>query len=295
MNLFDFVFALCHRQPNVTELVARLERDLSSQDAKCSSFIQEVESLSVMFGDLEAENARLVRLMTEKESVLSKVMSEKLRGRQQLATMKEEARSLAQGREIDQEKMKNLAGQVSASKRAASEAASAASKASEEVRLLSQQVGEQRKIAEDALVSMRAAQSEKDAMRMERDAAVSRAEQLQVGEHVERFEVKRLLEEKERLTRELSEASQALQRAQRGAASSVGHSSDVNRDEIIQELMKKLHCSVVTHEPKEVALTRCGHMMSRQCVSQLIAGRSRKCPLCGIAFSESDVLNVYLD
>jgi E3 ubiquitin-protein ligase BRE1 len=247
-----------------------------------------------MFGDLEAENARLVRLMTEKESVLSKVMSEKLRGRQQLATMKEEARSLAQGREIDQEKMKNLAGQVSASKRAASEAANAVNKASEEVRLLSQQLGEQRKIAEDALVALRAAQSEKDAMRTELDVALSRAEQLQVEEHVERFEVKRLSEEKERVTRELAEASKALQRAQRGAGNG-GHPSDVNRDEIIQELMKKLHCSVVTHELKEVALTRCGHLMSRQCVSQLIAGRSRKCPLCGIAFSESEILNVYLD
>jgi hypothetical protein len=104
----------------------------------------------------------------------------------------------------------------------------------------------------------------------------------------DRFEVKRLAEENAVLVRELGEC-QARQSARHA-----GRSSDVDRDEIIQELMKKLHCSVVPNQPKEVAL-RCGHMMSRQCVSQLIAGRSRKCPLCGIPFSESEIVNVYLD
>jgi hypothetical protein len=118
----SFLRFCCRRQSNAAELATRLEGDLIAQQQKCDSFIQEVESLSVMFGDLEAENARLVKLLTEKESVLSRVMSEKLRGRQQLATMKEEARALAQGREIDQEKMKNLSGQVSMSKRLAAEA-----------------------------------------------------------------------------------------------------------------------------------------------------------------------------
>lgn len=277
-------------KPGAADLAERLESDLATERAKCSSFIEEVESLSVMFGDLEAENARLVKLLAEKESVLSKVMSEKLRGRQLLATVKEESRTLAQGREIDQEKIKNLTAQVGTSKRAAQDSLISANKACEEVRNLSLQVAQQKKIADEALLASRALKTERDILRQERDIALSQAEKARLAGEADAFAVKRISEEVEEL-----KTSLAKEIAKRGSCADEETGKDALRDQIIQELMKKLHCSVVTNQPKEIALTRCGHMMSRQCVSQLIAQRSRKCPLCGKAFSESDILNVYLD
>lgn len=277
-------------QPGADALARRLEADLATERAKCTSFIAEVESLSAMYSDLETENTRLDRLLAEKESVLSKVMSEKLRGRQNLATVKEEARTLAQGRELDQEKIKNLATQVTASRRAAHESLLSANKSCEEVRNLSAQLIQQKKIAEEAVVAARTAKSERDQMCKERDIAVTEAEKAKITGESNAFAVHRLSEEVEELKAVLSKET-----AKRANGGDEDHGKDALRDEIIQELMKKLHCSIVTNQPKEVALTRCGHMMSRQCVTELMARRSRKCPLCGTGFSESEILSVYLD
>jgi E3 ubiquitin-protein ligase BRE1 len=278
--------------------VKRLEADLQAERDKCSSFIDEVESLSVMFGDLEAENARLVKLLAEKDSVLSKVMGEKLRGRQQLATVKEEARSLTQGREFDQEKIKNLTNQVAVSKRAVAASADAVKNATEEARSLEKQLQTQRKVADEATVAGRTADAEKEAMRQERDLAAAQAEEERLSGQTNAFVVRRLAEENEDLKRQVSEQKELRQQAEAASAAAAGGVADGKktlRDEIIQELMKKLHCSVNTDQPKEVALVRCGHMLSRKCVDQLVAQRSRKCPLCGLPFSASDVLNVFLD
>jgi len=70
--------------------------------------------------------------------------------------------------------------------------------------------------------------------------------------------------------------------------------SRTKREELIAELRRKLHCSVVTTAPKSVVLLRCGHLFSQQCVSELIAGRNRKCPLCKTKFGHDDVRGVSL-
>jgi E3 ubiquitin-protein ligase BRE1 len=294
-------------KPSAGELANRLETDLQIERTKCASLSEEVESLYVMFGDLETENRRLVNLLAEKESVLSRVMSEKLRGRQQLATVKEEARSLAQGRELDQDKIKNLISQVAASRRESTEGVIAAKLAMEEARSFSQQLSQQRKIADESTTSARAAEVGADAMRMERDIAVAQCEQLRISGQTDGFAVKRITEamdvmklkfaEERAQWRQISNAAEnGGDRTGRGSNDDgAGEGKDSLRDEIIQELMKKLHCSVVPNQPKEVTLIRCGHMLSRQCVSQLVSQRSRKCPLCGKGFSESDILPIFLD
>lgn len=251
-----------------------------------------------MFGDLEAENARLVKLLAEKDSVLSKVMGEKLRGRQQLATVKEEARSLTQGREFDQEKIKNLTSQVTVSKRAMLESAAALSKASEEARCMRQQLQLQTKIADEATVAARAAEAERDTAVKDLEITKQKAKDEVVESDSAKFVVSRLAEEVSDLKRRLAEEMEQRQAVESAAAASAvakDSGKENLRDEIISELMKKLHCSVNPDQAKEVALVRCGHMLSRMCVDQLVAQRSRKCPLCGIPFGASDVLNIFLD
>lgn len=240
----------------------------------------------------------MVKLLAEKDSVLSKVMGEKLRGRQQLATVKEEARSLTQGREFDQDKIQNLTSQVAVSKRAMSESAAAASKASEEARCATQELQIHRKVSDDATILARTAEAEKDKASKERDLAVAQAEKARVDSESSAFVVRRLGEENVELKRRLVEEEKRRQDGETAAAASAAaqdSSKESQRDEIISELLKKLHCSVNTDQAKEVALVRCGHMLSRMCVDQLVAQRSRKCPLCGIPFGASDVLNIFLD
>lgn len=243
-----------------------------------------------MFSEVESENERLVRLLTEKEQVLSKVMAERLRGRQLLTTIKEENRALTQGREIDSDKIKSLTTAVAASKKAAAEATVASNKGLEEARALASTLEKRRRIADDATVALRAAKAEKEEMKRERDAHQARSEQVALEFSDDRFKAKRLEEKLAEAERRIQEAEDERQAsAENGRADN----EDAIRDEIIRELRKKLNCSIVTNKPKEVVLPRCGHLFSRQCTDNLIASRNRKCPICGKAFGNDEVRNVF--
>lgn len=243
-----------------------------------------------MFGEVESENERLVKLLTEKDQVLSKVMAERLRGRQLLTTIKEENRALTQGRDIDADQIKMLTAAVATSKKAAAEATVAMNKGLEESRALASTLEKRRRIADEATVSARAATAEKEEMKRERDAYQARAEQIAVDYPEDKFQSKRLAEKLADAEKRAEEAEEARQESiENGRATNV----DSIRDEIIRELRKKLNCSIVTTRPKEVVLLRCGHLFSRQCTDNLIATRNRKCPICGKPFGNDDVRNVF--
>ena len=67
--------------------------------------------------------------------------------------------------------------------------------------------------------------------------------------------------------------------------------------ELIQEQLRwyksQVKCNVVPAQDKEVVLSKCGHMYSRQAVDQLLQGRNRKCPSCGTRFDRADVLPIF--
>lgn len=272
-------------------MIERLQEEVEDERAKSSAFIQEVESLSNMFGEVEGENKRLVKLLAEKEAVLSKVMAERLRGRQLLTTIREENRALTQGRELDGDKIKQLTCAVTASKKLAQEMTSACNKGQEEARVLSSTLEKRRRTAEDATMRVRSVTAEKDEMKLERDAYQVRAEQVMLEYKEDKFESKRLRERLSEVEGRLKEVEDALERQKNES----GHGCDEDgiRDEIIRELRRKLNCSIVTTQSKEVVLLRCGHLFSRQCTDNLIATRNRKCPICGKPFGNDDVRNVF--
>jgi len=99
-----------------------LRQELEDEKKKASSFIAEVESLSTMYGELEQENTKLVRLLAEKEQILSKIMGERLRARQQLTTTREENKALLTHRAMSNERIRNMSVVVDASKKLSSDA-----------------------------------------------------------------------------------------------------------------------------------------------------------------------------
>lgn len=246
--------------------------------------------MTSMIGEAESDIERLGRLLQEKEQVLSKVMAERLRGRQLLTTVKEENRALTQGREIDSDKVKSLTVAVAASKKAAAEATLASNKSLEEARTLASTLEKRRRIAHDSTVALRAAKAEKEEMKRERDAFLGRFEQVKLEFSEDQFQARRL---EEKLLETERRLKQAEDERQASAENGRADNEDGIRDEIIRKLQKKLNCSIVTNKPKEVVLPRCGHLFSRQCTDNLIASRNRKCPICGRAFGNDEVRNVF--
>jgi len=236
-----------------------------------------------MYGELESENSRLVKLLAEKEQILSRIMAERLRARQQLTTTREENKALLAHRTMSNERIRNMSLVVDASKKLASDAQIAHNLAVEETRKLSAQLERRRRIADDMTVKARTANAEKEEMKKERDAYLSRAEANAGDAEDNRFLVKRLREEKAELKKQV-EANQ-LPKAN-------GNEDAQVRDEIIRTLRKTLNCSV-SGLPVDVVLTRCGHLFNKKCTDDLISTRNRKCPACGRTFGVDDVMNVY--
>ena len=62
----------------------------------------------------------------------------------------------------------------------------------------------------------------------------------------------------------------------------------------VQVLKNRLACPVCHYRDKDCIIMRCRHMFCKHCVDENIQNRSRKCPSCGLKFSERDVEDVWL-
>lgn len=247
-----------------------------------------------MFSEVDADNKRLVKQLGEKEAMLSRVMAERLRGRQLLTTIKEENRALNNGRELDASKIKQLTSAVAASKKTAQEASASLAKSQEEVRVLSSTLEKRRRIADDATKNLRSVTAENEEMKRERDTIQTRAETAIAQGKDDAFNLRRARERVRGFEDALSQAESTVERLRVEVSQSrIRGEDDMLKDGIIQEMRKRLHCSVVTNEEKAVVLLRCGHLFSRKCTDDLIATRNRKCPICGKPFGNDDVRSVF--
>lgn len=301
------------------EAVTALQKELVEERANSDGLIGEVESLSEALSEVEAQNYRLSTQLVEKEATLSKVMCERLKQRQQVISVKEENRTLQLKLKADEERQRALAVCLTASRKAASEARELAARTADETRAITKETDIRKRAAATAAEKARAAVAERDELRRTRDAAVARAEAAASSVHAGAFALRRAEEalsvaqarvasleaaarqrERDREAREREE--KAKEAAERSAAAARAAGADVDRDaaeadswrdELLSELRARLNCPVVPSKPKEVVLLRCGHLFSHECVDELIASRSRKCPTCRMSFTQDDTLNVY--
>lgn len=247
-----------------------------------------------MFSEVDADNKRLIKQVGEKEAMLSRVMAERLRGRQLLTTIKEENRALNNGRELDNNKVKQLTNAITASKKTAQETSTSLLKSQEEVRILSSTLEKRRRIADEATKNLRSVTAENEEMKRERDTLQKRIQSIIAQGKDDAFNLKRTRENLRNLEDGLAHAQTSLNRMRvQVSQNRIRGQDDLLKDGIIQEMRKRLHCSVVTNEEKAVVLLRCGHLFSRKCTDDLIATRNRKCPICGKPFGNDDVRSVF--
>jgi hypothetical protein len=75
---------------------------------------------------------------------------------------------------------------------------------------------------------------------------------------------------------------------------STGQSASTLVNMEIEDLKKKVKCTLCGMREKSVALTTCMHCFCRECVNQqMIAARNRKCPLCNQRFADTEVRDVH--
>lgn len=251
----------------------------------------EIESMSQMFSEVEAENGRLTKLLAEKEQILSKVMGERLKHRQALTTVKEQNKTMVGKLTVEADKLKALQAVLAATKKEVLDARNLTQKAKEESQLHAIQAEKRKRSANDLMVAARTAKSEKEELKKQVDAIKGRAESAMVEMESAKFDLKRTQEELTIAAQKLT----TLESEQQKQGEPTTEDQVSLKDAMIAQLKRQLNCSVVTTERKQVVLLRCGHLFSRRCVDELIAGRNRKCPICGERFGQDDIRPIYLD
>ena len=61
----------------------------------------------------------------------------------------------------------------------------------------------------------------------------------------------------------------------------------------LNDLRKRVKCSVCQDAPKNVIISKCFHMFCKDCIENNLKARNRKCPTCKKMFGQDDVKNMW--
>jgi len=63
----------------------------------------------------------------------------------------------------------------------------------------------------------------------------------------------------------------------------------------LRDVKKQLYCPVCKDTRRDCAIIKCGHVFCKSCIKTNLATRHRKCPGCGLAFGNGDVVNIFIE
>eukprot|EP00884_Botryococcus_braunii_P022342 jgi/Botrbrau1/8792/Bobra.0330s0023.1 len=268
---------------NVQDLLKDLEEQLDSAKAEAKAYLKEMEVIGGAYEDMQAQNTRLLQLLTERDDANNQLANETLRLNQQVARSDREAEtaqaelSRAENRAILlqshicelevqlqaateevgvlRERGQQYAGQAEVLLRRLAEGEESARQKDLVVESAQRQAAEKRKLADDA----------EERCLKERNKRQLMEDELKV------------LNGKLEKMRKVEEAGGAAKQMQSE----------------IKGLRIRLNCNVCQEREKNVIITKCWHMFCEPCIKKNLDARNRKCPGCGSLFGSADVKRVF--
>lgn len=130
------------------------------------------------------------------------------------------------------------------------------------------------------------------------DKATKRSDELVAESEKEHDERRKLQDSLDKALRQAGDATEKVNELSKhvGGDGGGGVSSFTvdNLNTQVSVLKNRLSCPVCHFRDKSCIIMRCRHMFCRHCVEENITNRSRKCPSCGLKFSEKDVEDIWL-
>ncbi|KAK4529463.1 hypothetical protein CCYA_CCYA01G0320 [Cyanidiococcus yangmingshanensis] len=282
-------------QERNAELATKLQASCTAENhvsEDLTEYLAEIESLSTSITGAEATIAQLTERLTEKEAALGKVLAERLKYIQQQLTLKEQLKVESSRADKEHELVQQINQALTAARAQISELQNQMSKMADEMRIVRKQadiarLGAEKSSAEAFSQRQLAELAQQEMKRLSEELAQLRGqiEQLREALRVADEAKARIDRRATRLEHEL-----ALTHKRQGAAAS----GDADwQQEMIEELRRKLYCTVCKVQEKQVILVRCFHMFCRDCIQKNITNRNRKCPLCGDKFGTDDVKPIF--
>ncbi len=240
----------------------------------------------------EATISQLTERLSEKEAALGKVLAERLKYIQQQLTLKEQLKVESSRAEKEHELVQQINQALTAARAQITELQNQLTKMAEEMRLVRKQadvarLGAEKSAAEAFSQHQLAESAQLEMKRLSNELAQLRSQIEQLHEALRLADEAKARNERRatRLEHELE-----LIRKRQGAS---GTSGTDWQQEMIEELRRKLYCTVCKVQEKQVTLLRCFHMFCRDCIQRNITNRNRKCPLCGEKFGTDDVKPIF--
>ena len=274
------------RQLALTQAQARAREtqlELDNARNQMNDLILEIESVTVEDGKSRVQSERVLRQMTDSQSMQRDVLDENLRLHDQISELYRKQSDVS-GR-ID-----NLQSQLKTQDGVISQLRSAEGAARTEIQ------------------SLRKTHSDEHSQRILNEQLVVEAEQkLKLAEHSMELAKKRNAElqtranelsgqmEVERKCRMEAQREMKLKVSKRdrkddvkGSGAGAGAESDM-----LDMTLGMLRCSVCKDRFKDCAITRCFHLFCKECIEEILRNRHRKCPACGEKFGQDDVKSVF--
>lgn len=130
------------------------------------------------------------------------------------------------------------------------------------------------------------------------DKATKRSDELVAESQKEHDERIKLQDSLDKALRQASDAAEKVNELSKRVGAGDGNAaSSFTVDQLntqVSVLKGRLACPVCHFRDKNCIIMRCRHMFCKHCVDENIQNRSRKCPSCGLKFSEKDVDDVWL-
>lgn len=251
--------------------------------SECELYTSEIETTAAAFEEMQAQNARLLQQLVEREEATNAVVAERLRLSQQATSLSEAADSAR--------------AEVDRMQREVSELGNVREALERDLGRLSMELAQAKEQLRQAATKLDAASA--DARRRELEAAAAAAQvdalqkQLEARQkQVDEASEKQLKEKtkRQRLEEELKAAQAKAERLKK-LQTPAGAAREMQEE--VDAMRQLLNCNVCHERQKNVIITKCCHVFCDKCIKRNLEARNRKCPGCGIMYSQGDVKNFF--
>ncbi|KAL4423868.1 hypothetical protein ABPG75_001169 [Micractinium tetrahymenae] len=261
-----------------------LQQQVADLKKEAESYMTEIESVGQAYEDAQAQNARLLTSLQQRDEDASNMLQQATAAaleRQQLAEERVDADAAAkrnqQAAALAQQRVAELESRVQGLLHELDKVQGEVRSAAVRAEAVDAELHSREQLLAAAQADVQAKQQELARLAAERDAEAERAQK-------ESSKARRLEEQ-------LQDAQQRLERLRQQQSSPAAADSELQAENAALRAM--INCNVCHQRQKDVVITKCWHMFCQHCIKRNLESRHRKCPGCGISFGQGDVHNFY--
>ncbi|GLI67633.1 hypothetical protein VaNZ11_011881 [Volvox africanus] len=259
---------------------AEVEAQLAHSRSECELYKQEIEVTVNAFEELQAQNARLVAALAERDEANNAVVAERLKLSQQVPMLTEAADAARGEAERLQREVSELGIVREALERDMTRLATEMAQVKEQLRAnvtrLENAGLEVRQKSEAVLALQQQLEAANRQMEFKRQA-LEEADQKHVKEKSKR----------QRIEEEVKVKVDRLKKLQ----SPAGAARELQEE--VDAMRRLLNCNVCHERQKNRIITKCCHVFCDVCIDRTLTARNRKCPGCGIVFAKGDIKSFF--